>query len=237
VRFPRSLRLRRPRRENLELRWRRYRTTPPEYRRRYAMTGRQWMGEHLYNELMKRESHWMGVRSLKNPLDAWVYQEIIHEVRPTAIVELGSAIGGGTLFLCNMLDLLGPDAPVITVDLGHATFVAEHPRIRKVAGDTRDPDVVAHVRELCEDRHVLLVHDASHEAAIVIEDLRNYGPLVAPGSYLIVEDGVQDYLGGTPGPVTAVNQFLSESPDFELDASREKFAFGYNPRGFLRRRG
>ena len=43
----------------------------------------------------------MGVPAAKNPLDAWVYQEIVYETRPEAIVELGSAYGGGTLFLAH----------------------------------------------------------------------------------------------------------------------------------------
>lgn len=199
------------------------------------MRGRRWL-LHLYGELMERDSHWMGIRALKNPLDTWIYQEILHEIRPTVIVELGSAYGGGTLFLCHMLDLLGIDGRVISVDLSHEHFIAEHVRITKVTGDTRDPDVVAKVRELCGEARVLLIHDASHEASVVIEDLRNYSPLVSPGSYLILEDGVTDTVGGVPGPVTAVNEFLGESSDFELDLSRERFLLTYNPRGFLRRR-
>ena len=178
----------------------------------------------------------MGVRALKNPLDAWIYQEILHDVRPDVVVELGSAWGGGTLFVCHMLDLVGVDAPVITVDLSHEVFAAVHPRIATVTGDTRDPAVIARVRELCGERRGLVIHDADHAAGVVIEDLHNYAPLVAPGSYLIVEDGVRDFLAGLPGPVTAVEQFVAESPDFEIDDACERFLFTYNPRGFLRRR-
>ncbi len=199
------------------------------------MRGRRWL-LHLYDELMERESYWMGVRALKNPLDIWIYQEILHEVRPTAVVELGSALGGGTLFLCHMLDLLEIDAPVIAVDLSHAEFAAKHKRITTVTGDTRDPDVIERVRELCGDRRVLLIHDGSHEAPVVLDDLRNYSPVIAPGSYLIVEDGVTDTLGGVPGPLVAIEQFLRESPAFEVDEARERFLLTYNPKGFLRRR-
>lgn len=199
------------------------------------MRGRRWL-LHLYDELMERESHWMGVRALKNPLDIWIYQEILHEVRPTAVVELGSALGGGTLFLCHMLDLLEIDAPVIAVDLSHAEFAAKHKRITKVTGDTRDPVVIERVRELCGDRRALVIHDGSHEAPVVLDDLRNYASVVAPGSYLIVEDGVTDTLGGVPGPLVAIEQFLRESPAFEVDDARERFLLTYNPRGFLRRR-
>jgi cephalosporin hydroxylase len=190
---------------------------------------------HLYDDLVSEQSHWMGVPALRNPLDAWVYQELLHEVRPAVVVELGAECGGGTLFLCHMLDLLGLDARVISVDLTHDRFIAEHDRIDKVTGDTRDPEVVARVRALCDGRRGLVIHDADHAAEVVIEDLRNYAQFVAVGAYLIVEDGVRDFLAGLPGPVMAVEQFLRETNDFEIDSSRERYLFTYNPRGFLRR--
>src|SRR3954454_23281493 len=205
--------------ERVRLARRRLATTPRAYRPRYRMRGREWM-LRLYDELTERESRWMGARSLKNPLDAWVYQEILYEVRPEVVVELGSAFGGSTLFLCHMLDLIGLDARVVSVDHAHSELAAEHPRIEKVTGNTRDPDVIARVRLLCKGRRGLVIHDADHSADAVIEDLRNYAPLVAPGSYLIVEDGVQDFLSGLDGPAAAVNRFLAESPDFHVDESR-----------------
>jgi cephalosporin hydroxylase len=122
------------------------------------------------------------------------------------------------------------------VDVAHSELAVEHTRIEKVSGNTRDPEVVERVRRLCEGRRALVIHDADHTAEVVLEDLRDYAPLVAPGSYLIVEDGVQDFLSGHPGPAAAVEQFLSEAPDFEVDESRERYLFTYNPRGFLRRR-
>jgi cephalosporin hydroxylase len=136
-----------------------------------------------------------------------------------------------------MLDALGSDGLVISVDHSHAEFGAEHERIVKVTGDTRDPRVVGRVGELAEGRRTLVVHDASHQAKVVLDDLRNYSPLVSPGSYLIVEDGVRDFLAGLPGPVAAIDRFLRESDDFEVDESRERYLLTYNPRGFLRRKG
>jgi len=178
----------------------------------------------------------MGVRALKNPLDAWIYQELLCRVRPDVVVELGSAYGGSTLFFCHMLDLLGLDAEVVSVDHTHAEFKAVHSRIVKVTGDTRDPDVVARVRELTTERNAMVIHDASHEADIVLQDLRNYAPVVGPGNYLIVEDGVRDYIAGLPGPVTAVEKFLAESDGFEPDPECERFLLSFNPKGFLKRR-
>jgi cephalosporin hydroxylase len=208
----------------------RHRSSP--YEERLQMTGREWLS-HLYGELMDRESRWMGARALKNPLDAWIYQEILHEVRPRTVVELGSGFGGGTLFLAHMLDLLDGDGQVVTVDHYHEGFEAEHPRITKITGDTRE--VADAVAELCEGT-TLLIHDAAHEEEAVLADLRLYAHLVTPGSYLIVEDGVRDLLSGEAGPVAAVRRFLEETDDFEVDEARERFLLTYNPSGFLRRR-
>ena len=212
----------------------RWRNVPLRYHRRFRMRGRQWMF-HLAYELLEQESHWMGVRSLKNPLDAWIYQEILHETRPEVIVELGSAFGGSAMFLSQMADLLEADTQVVTVDHSHEKFAAEHPRITTVTGRTDAPDVIARVRELAQGKKTMVIHDASHQAADVLADLRAYGPLVSPGCYLIVEDSVQDYLAGIPGPLVAIKRYLAENPGFEVDDHRERYLFTYNPQGYLRR--
>lgn len=201
------------------------------YDERLRMTGREWL-LHLYDELIEKDSTWMGVRALKNPLDAWIYQEILHEVRPQTVVELGSAFGGGTLFLAHMLDLIGAGR-VVTVDHWHGEFRAEHPRITKVTGNTQE--VRDDVAALC-DGTTLVIHDASHEEDDVLADLLLYAPLVTPGSYLIVEDGARDLLSDETGPIAAVERFLSQADNFEVDRSRERFLLTYNPSGFLRRR-
>ena len=81
-----------------------------------------------------------------------------------------------------------------------------------------------------------MIHDAAHEEEAVLADLRLYAPLVTSGSYLIVEDGVRDLLSDETGPIAALDRFLAETDDFEVDQSRERFLLTYNPGGFLRRR-
>jgi cephalosporin hydroxylase len=39
------------------------------------------------------------------------------------------------------------------------------------------------------------------------------------------------------GPAEAVQEFLKERDDFEVDRSREKFLFSFNPGGWLRKVG
>lgn len=219
----------------------RYQPRPPAYRRRWRTRLGAWLIE--LNEEVMRSGTWMGVPAAKNPLDAWIYQEIISETRPEAIIELGSAYGGGSLFLAHLLDLLGGDGVVVSVDISREAFQAEHERIIEISGLTTAPDVLDQVRANCEGRRTMVIHDASHEAAQVYADLCAYAPLVSPGCYLIVEDGVTDViaprtLGGYPGrgPYRAIDAFLADGVPFEVDETRERFLATNNPRGFLRRR-
>src|SRR5947207_1018942 len=78
----------------------------PEYARTYAMSLAQWMLYHQDNIVFDKV-HWMGVRALKNPLDCWIYQEIIWETKPEVLIEIGSLHGGSTMFFCHLFDIIG----------------------------------------------------------------------------------------------------------------------------------
>jgi cephalosporin hydroxylase len=220
---------------------RRLKPRPRRYRRALRMRLEDWILYHQ-REIVFDRCTWMGVPMLKNPLDSWVLQEIVHETRPEVIVELGSAHGGSTLFLAQLLELRGGDGIVVSVDVTRETYVADHDRIVEVTGRTADADVLERVRELCDGRRVMAIHDASHRAEEVVHDLRLYSPLISSGCYLVVEDGIGSLLPrrkvgpAAAGPYEAIAQFLSEGVPFEPDIERERYLATYNPNGFLKRR-
>ncbi len=187
-----------------------------------------------------KNTHWMGVPIAKCPLDLWVYQEILFEVRPEVIIECGTFAGGSALFLAQLCDLLDR-GHILTIDVAdHA--IPRHPRISRIIGSSTAPQVVEQARRLAAGRSpILVILDSDHHAHHVLEEMRHYGPLVSPGSYLIVEDtninGHPALPGFGPGPMEAVRTFLGESADFVPDLSREKFLLTFNPTGYLRKRG
>jgi cephalosporin hydroxylase/SAM-dependent methyltransferase len=193
----------------------------------------------FYESGLHGQTYYHGIEAHKCPLDLWVFQEILHEVRPALVIELGTYIGGTTLFLAHQLDQLGTGR-VLTIDCRDLPRPA-HPRIEYRLGDTHDAGVQAAARDAAQSAGgpVLVIHDADHKYVACLADLRDYGPLVTPGSYLIVEDtnvnGHPVLAEWGPGPYEAVAQFLSEAPDFETDVSREKYGVSYNPGGYLRR--
>ena len=184
-------------------------------------------------------TRWMGVPCLKTPLDLWIYQEILFEVRPDLVVETGTHLGGSALFLAHMLDLLGR-GEIASIDVRDAPERPAHPRIRYVRGSSADEAVVRGAvagRPKGETRLVIL--DSDHSRDHVLRELELFGPHVSPGSYLIVEDsnvnGHPVLPEHGPGPSEAVLEFLGGHPDFAMDRSREKFLLTYNPGGYLKR--
>jgi cephalosporin hydroxylase len=187
-----------------------------------------------------RDTWWMGIRTYKCPLDLWIYQEILHELRPDLVVECGTAEGGSALYIAHVLDLLGK-GDVITVDLAPAARPPSHPRIRYLHGSSTDPAIVHQIEDAARGKAaVVVILDSDHTRAHVGEELRLYQGLVTPGSYLIVEDtnvnGHPVLRDHGPGPGEAVREFLSGRGDFFADTSREKFFLSFNPGGYLRRR-
>jgi cephalosporin hydroxylase len=184
------------------------------------------------------EATWLGAQALKNPLDLWVYQEIMVETRPELIVETGTYRGGSAFFLASICDLLG-EGEVVSIDIEPLRDdYPAHPRVTYLGGrSSTDPEVVAEVRGRARGKRTLVVLDSDHSQAHVEAELAAYADLVPVGCYLIVEDSNigqirKDLL---PGPLEAIDVFLAGTDAFEIDRSREKFLITFNPSGYLRR--
>ena len=185
------------------------------------------------------DTTYFGISTWKNPIDFWIYQEILYELRPDVIIEIGNYAGGSTLALAHFCDSLD-HGRVIGLDLSHANVperVRTHPRITLVEGDAcASIDVVA--RSIGPADHVLVIEDSSHTFENTLRVLETYSPLIKPGGYFIVEDGICHHGldgGPFPGPYEAVEGFLRQNGGFAIDRQHEGFLITWNPKGFLRR--
>ncbi|MBI3997942.1 MAG: class I SAM-dependent methyltransferase [Armatimonadetes bacterium] len=182
---------------------------------------------------------WLGVPAQKCPLDLWLYQEIIHEVKPDLIIESGTADGGSALFLASVCDLLDCGR-IITIDIRDSRARPQHARIRYLRGSSTSPEILDTVRQSvrASDR-VMVILDSDHRKAHVLAEFNAYAPLVSKGSYLIVEDtninGHPVAPGFGPGPMEAVEEFLQQHRGFVVDERKHKFLLTFNPRGYLKK--
>jgi cephalosporin hydroxylase len=181
---------------------------------------------------------WLGTQTLKNPLDLWVYQEILVETKPEVIVETGTYRGGSAFYLASLCDLTDV-GEVVSIDIEPAREdYPAHPRITYLGGrSSTDPEVVQEVRMRAEGKRTLVILDSDHSQQHVEAELAIYASLVTAGSYVIVEDSNIGQIRKDlmPGPLQAIETFLAATDDFEIDRSREKFLITFNPSGYLRR--
>lgn len=194
--------------------------------------------EVFYESDAWTKAAWLGTQALKNPLDLWVYQEIMAETRPELVVETGTYRGGSAHYLASICDLLGA-GEVVSIDIEPMRDdYPLHPRITYLAGrSSTHPEVLAEVRFRAGGRRTLIVLDSDHSQAHVEAELEAYAPLVPVGCYLIVEDSNIGQIRKDlmPGPLQAVETFLAKTDEFEVDREREKFLITFNPSGYLRR--
>jgi len=211
-----------------------------EYREKYGMNLYDWLVYHQ-REIVFTQCRYMGLTAYKNPFDAWIYQEILFEVKPQVVVEIGSAHGGSTLYLAHLLDALG-SGRVVSIDIDRTNYGARNARIIEITGDSSAGETLQAVQQLCAGQRTLIIHDGDHRHETVLRELELYAPLVTLGSYFIVEDGIVDLFEPGEmnfqgeGPLYATLEFADLHPEFEIDRTRERYLLTYNPCGFLRRR-
>jgi|GEM_PF-218226 len=207
-----------------------------EYEKKFKMDLSGWMRYH-HSEIVMKNCTYRGIKTFKNPLDMWIYQEIVNEIKPDIIIEIGSMYGGSTLFFADLLESIGK-GNVISIDIQRHYYKAKHSRIIELTGDSASQEIVKQVYSICKDKSVLIIHDGEHSKVQVLKDIKAYADLVSLNSYFIVEDTANEFMSNNPlyeGPFEAVEEFLKNNTDFIVDNTRERYILTYSMNGFLKR--
>jgi cephalosporin hydroxylase len=199
------------------------------------------LGEVL-NVIQKRimtNTSYFGIKTLKNPMDFWAYREIIFEHKPDVIIEIGNNWGGSTLALAHIQDLM-EHGRIIGVDIDHSKIVDKvsgHPRISLIECDAIE--AFTQVKAMIKpDEKVLLIEDSAHTYQNTLEVLRLYSEFIHVDDYIIVEDTICHHglnVGPSPGPYEAVETFVEENDNFQINREKESFLVTWNPKGFLKK--
>ena len=185
------------------------------------------------------DTHWLGVPIFKLPSDLFLYQEIIYELKPDLIIECGTCYGGSALYLASILDLIGK-GHVVTIDIFPQPNRPSHDRITYVTASSVSVHAVQTILNMRKpDDVILVILDSDHSKEHVSKELLLYKSIVTTGSYIIVEDtsinGNPLLPDWGPGPMEAVEEFLTKNSNFIIDESKHKFFISFNPKGFLKK--
>lgn len=208
----------------------------PHIEDRLSMTVREWIN---FNATMHRHhTKYLGHRVLKAPFDWIVMGDIIQDTEPEIIIEVGSGEGGFTLWMAHLLDAMGIEAEILSIDIRDRASDITHKRIRWIIGDALDSRILQRVKDLSKGKQGMVIEDSDHKYATTKEILEAYAKYVAVNCYLVVEDTIVDFLDlpPSPGPLKAVTEFVeAHQSTFVVDRTREKYIITHNPMGHLLR--
>ena len=191
---------------------------------------------------------WCNIPCWKFPPDMMILQEIIVRTRPDYIIETGTAYGGSTAFYASICELID-HGQVVTVDIKLRAKMGEikkykfADRIKLVFGGSTNLLVVDKVeKEVNNSRNCMVILDSWHTEEYVYKEMNLYSKFVPVGGYLVVEDTHASNTGNPikwkyddKGPSVAVERFLNENDNWEIDYECEKHLMSFQPGGYLRK--
>ena len=219
--------------------------------RAYLRVG--WDNKYVYS------FSWLGRPIIQLPDDMIRIQELIWDVQPDIIVEIGVAHGGSLIYYANILQAMRKGR-VIGVDIEirkqNRTEIEKHPMfdsISLVEGDSIAQTTLDKVKSQIYDGELVMVFlDGNHSRDHVFRELEMYSPLIAKGSYILAMDGIQEDLVGAPrskpdwgknNSSVAAKDFVRQNTDFEICELGPRFNEGnvtkfvtYWPNAYIRRK-
>jgi cephalosporin hydroxylase len=232
----------------------RYRLASPQA---FAAASRAWLRAGWDTKYVYSFT-WLGRPIIQLPDDLIRIQEVICQLKPDVIVEIGVAHGGSLVFYASLMAVMGHGRVVgIDIDIRphNRQAIGSHllgDRIVLIEGDSISPKTFDRVSaEIGAARSVMVVLDGNHSRDHVLTELRLYSRLVTVGSYIVAADGIMDQLAGAPrtqpdwewnNPRRAVLDFVAENHDFEIREPTWPFNEGivgrrvtYWPDGYVKR--
>ena len=182
----------------------------------------------------------------KLPMDAFIIQELIFDIKPDLIIETGTGCGGSSVFYASIMELINK-GKVLTIDIDGSKIdwyndvpVPVMDRIYPLCGSSVDRETIDIIDDFYNPTEtIMVILDSWHSYEHVLQEMLLYKNYVSRGSFMIVED---THVNGHPvdwqhgdGPYEAVQDFLKKHNNFIVDSLCEKYEFSFSPSGYLRR--
>jgi cephalosporin hydroxylase len=160
------------------------------------------------------------------------YRAVIKASSPQVVVECGTWRGGSAAWFAHQ------GLQVVTIDTIPYDGWRD-PRVTYLTGQTQDPVIAALAAGFAAGNRAMAVLDSDHSQAQVAAEISLYGPLVHPGCYLVVEDGICRWLpefDQCGSPLDAIEDLLAGSPEWVRDTGTEgMYPVTMHPAGWWRR--
>jgi len=208
------------------------RTSPLFCKESFEVLSQQWVNLG-WDQKYPYTFSWLGRPIIQLPEDIIRIQEVIYRLKPDVIVETGVAHGGSLVLYASLCKSMGKGR-VVGVDVeirSHNRKAIEahelSPLIDLIEGDSVALDTLSQVKaRINPNATVLIILDSCHSYSHVLAELKQYSPLVTPGSYIVATDGVMEFVHDCPrgqtnwktdNPCSAVREFIRHHKEFVIE--------------------
>ena len=223
----------------------------------FAAVSRAWL-RCAWNTRYVYSFAWLGRPIIQLPEDMIRVQEVIYRIKPDVIIETGVAHGGSLIFYASICKAM-ERGRVIGIDVEirphNRAAIEQHPLFPYIAlieGSSTEAATVQQVQtQIRTGETVFVMLDSNHTKQHVLNELAAYAPMVTPGSYIVVADGIMELVAGAShtkpdwswnNPTAAAREFVKrdsrfviEEPPFLFNESMIKDRVTYWPSAYLKR--
>jgi cephalosporin hydroxylase len=199
------------------------------------------------------QNKFFGEYSLNLPEDLFKIQELVYNVRPDYIIEIGVAWGGTTLFLAGVLENIG-HGKIIGVDIYIPSSAKKRilskgkisKRIILFKGSSLSKILQNKIYNMSKNKKIIIILDSNHTKEHVLKELEFYSKLVSKNSYIICCDTILNFIkknkfrnrpwDNKNNPHSAVLDFLKINKNFQIDKNiNKKLLITCNYNGYLKK--
>jgi len=195
---------------------------------------------------------WLGIPIIKMPEEVMLIQMAIHSLKPTAIIEVGVARGGGLVLYHSIQTLCGITPNILGIDIKYFDHTKKFlkPLLDKgvslVEQASTSNLAIASIREFIQGhKSIFVVLDGDHSHENVLSELRMLDEILPKNSLVLVADTLLRDVEQTGklrnwnkfrNPSTALVEFMDSNPNWEyVEEFCKRVVLSESPQGWIRK--
>jgi cephalosporin hydroxylase len=194
--------------------------------------------------------NWLGIPIIKFPEEILLIQELFYKYRPSAVIEIGVARGGGIALYHSLQSLLAIKPHVLGIDIKffpHTKNALNHllgDGVHLLETSSTSREAVSRIRDFISGHErVMVILDGDHSHDNVLKELEMCDSLLPQGSIVLCADTIISHVSQSTAkrnwnqvanPRSALKEFLRKSESWnEMPEICDKVVLSESPNGWI----
>lgn len=177
----------------------------------------------------------------KLPCDMFIYPDIIYQLKPEIIVEIGTQRGISAIYFADLIK--NNRGKVLTIDINSPDDKIlnefKDNNITFINGNINDSLTIKQITDFCKGRKCLVIDDGSHNQDDVYFAFKSLNHLIPNKGLYIIEDGMTNIIIEPKNkdfqPNIGINRILKDYTNFKQFRNYDIFIFSTIFKGIIQK--